>query len=165
MTRPASNCNKAFQDLLETFASCAQTAIMSGYTLAVIGCGTMGFAILSGVLDWRADALNSSGDNSKAAELLFTGDVIPADVALRIGLVNESHPATEVQRRALELAGTIATRAPRSVRGAKTIINLIADGLDQPGAEIDALYDDAHTSADYQEGVRAFLDKRAPDFS
>lgn len=30
----------------------------------------MGFAILSGVLDWRADALNSSGDNSKAAELL-----------------------------------------------------------------------------------------------
>lgn len=43
---------------------------MTRETLSVIGCGTMGFAILSGVLDWRTEASNSDNDDSNALELL-----------------------------------------------------------------------------------------------
>src|SRR5439155_22237763 len=61
-----------------------------------------------------------------AKRILFTGEIIDAATALRIGLVTELHPAAG--DRALELAGTIAERAAISVRGAKTIVNRSVDG-------------------------------------
>jgi enoyl-CoA hydratase/carnithine racemase len=98
-----------------------------------------------------------------AKQILVTGDIIDAATALRIGLVNELHPAGSLEARAKELADTIASRAQVSVRGAKTIINRIADGQHEDDS-IRALYDEAVHSADYAEGVRAFLEKRAPKF-
>lgn len=103
--------------------------------------------------------------NSWAKQILFSGELVEAPTALRIGLVNEVHPASEVVDRALALAGTIAGRAQQSVRGAKTIINKIADGADVADAEVRRLYELAHDSADYREGVAAFLAKRPPDFA
>ncbi|MCE7008680.1 enoyl-CoA hydratase-related protein [Kibdelosporangium philippinense] len=98
-----------------------------------------------------------------AKQILFSGDIIDAATALRIGLVNELHPASDLDARAKELAATIAGRAQVSVRGAKTIINRIADG-EQEDDSVHALYDEALHSADYAEGVRAFLEKRSPKF-
>ncbi len=98
-----------------------------------------------------------------AKQILFTGDIIDATTALRIGLVNELHPASELDARAKELADTIAGRAQVSVRGAKTIINRIAEGEHEDDS-VQALYDDALHSAEYAEGVRAFLEKRTPRF-
>lgn len=98
-----------------------------------------------------------------AKQILFTGEIIDAATALRIGLVNELHPAGDLEARAKELAGTIAGRAQVSVRGSKKIITRIADGEHEDDS-IRALYDEAVHSADYAEGVRAFLEKRPPRF-
>jgi enoyl-CoA hydratase/carnithine racemase len=98
-----------------------------------------------------------------AKQILFSGDIIDAPTALRIGLVNESHPVDALDARVKELTEMIGSRAQVSVRGAKKIIGRIVDG-EQEDEEIHALYDEAVTSTEYAEGVAAFLEKRAPRF-
>jgi len=98
-----------------------------------------------------------------AKQILFTGEIIDAPTALRIGLVNEL--ADDPVARAFALAGTIARRAEVSVRGAKEIVNRIADGQVTEDDAVRALYIESVTGADYTEGVRAFLEKRAPRFT
>ncbi|MCP3801071.1 enoyl-CoA hydratase-related protein [Allokutzneria sp. A3M-2-11 16] len=99
-----------------------------------------------------------------AKQILFSADLIDAATALRIGLVNEVHPATDLAARAKELAAVLATRAQVSVRGAKTVVNRITDGLHAEDDDLHALFEASHTSPEYAEGVRAFLDKRPPRF-
>jgi enoyl-CoA hydratase/carnithine racemase len=99
-----------------------------------------------------------------ARQILFTGELVDAATALRIGLVNELHPADAVVPRAVALAETMASRAQVSVRGAKTIISRITEGLYDEDETVLALYEASVTSADYAEGVQAFLEKRPPRF-
>lgn len=99
-----------------------------------------------------------------AKQILFSADLLDAATALRIGMVNELHTADAVHTRAMELAERVAGRAGVSVRGAKAIVDRITDGHAEEDVEIHALYDAAHESADYAEGVAAFLDKRPPKF-
>ncbi|MFC6093497.1 enoyl-CoA hydratase/isomerase family protein [Saccharothrix lopnurensis] len=99
-----------------------------------------------------------------AKQILFGGEIIDAATALRIGLVNEVHPVEELGARVAELAGTIASRAPVSVRGAKHIVNRITEGHHDEDDAVRALYDEAVHSAEYAEGVAAFLEKRPPRF-
>ena len=99
-----------------------------------------------------------------AKQILFSGEIIPADTALRIGLVNEVHEPEAVHARVRELAETIASRAQVSLRGAKTIVDLIKDGRYEEDDAVHALYDEAVHSAEYAEGVAAFLEKREPNF-
>ncbi|WP_130343800.1 enoyl-CoA hydratase/isomerase family protein [Herbihabitans rhizosphaerae] len=100
-----------------------------------------------------------------AKQILYTGDIFDAATALRIGLVNELHPgAAAVRKRALGAAELIASRAQVSVRGAKTIVNRITGGQLTEDDAVRELYQESVTSADYAEGVRAFLDKRKPNF-
>ena len=96
-----------------------------------------------------------------ARQILFTAEILDADTALRIGLVNELTP--EPVARAVELATTMAARAQVSVRGAKTIITKITEGGHEDD-EVRALYTESVQSADYAEGVAAFLEKRTPRF-
>jgi enoyl-CoA hydratase/carnithine racemase len=96
-----------------------------------------------------------------ARQILFTADILDADTALRIGLVNEL--TEEPVARAVELATTMAARAQVSLRGAKTIITKITEG-DHEDDEVRALYAESVQSADYAEGVAAFLEKRTPRF-
>jgi enoyl-CoA hydratase/carnithine racemase len=98
-----------------------------------------------------------------ASQILFSAELLDAATALRIGLVNELHPAEEVVPRATALAETMASRAQVSVRGAKAIISRIRDGHDEDDTIRD-WYEASVTSADYAEGVKAFLDKREPRF-
>jgi len=99
-----------------------------------------------------------------AKQILYTGEVLDAATALRIGLVNETHPPAELDSRVKELSELIASRAQVSVRGAKTIVNRITDGRYEEDDAVRALYDEAVHSAEYAEGVRAFLEKRSPRF-
>lgn len=96
-----------------------------------------------------------------ARQILFTADILDADTALRIGLVNELTAAPVA--RAVELATTMAARAQVSLRGAKTIITKITEG-DHEDDEVRALYTESVQSTDYAEGVAAFLEKRTPRF-
>jgi enoyl-CoA hydratase/carnithine racemase len=98
-----------------------------------------------------------------ARQILFSGEIIDAATALRIGLVNELHPVDELAGRAKQLAEVIASRSQVSLAGAKQIITMITDGRHEDDSVRD-LYDNAVHSDDYAEGVRAFLEKRPPRF-
>jgi enoyl-CoA hydratase/carnithine racemase len=101
----------------------------------------------------------------KAAELLFTGDVIDAAEALRIGLVGRVVPHDSLLAEARALADRIATNPPLAVRALKAGLNRSAygDPREIGGWAIDTIRRLAAT-ADHREGVAAYLEKRAPQF-
>jgi enoyl-CoA hydratase/carnithine racemase len=101
----------------------------------------------------------------RALRVLLTGDQITAQEAYAIGLVSEVAPNGEALSRALELAEQIAGMPPLAVRA---ILELVTAGADAPletallleRKAFQLLFD----SADQKEGMRAFLDRRAPEF-
>jgi enoyl-CoA hydratase/carnithine racemase len=97
-----------------------------------------------------------------ASWILMTGELLDAPTALRIGLVHEV--ADDVEARAYELAAVLASRARISLTGAKQLIARSVAGERVEDDAVRALYTASLTSPEYAEGVRAFLDKRAPDF-
>lgn len=96
--------------------------------------------------------------------ILLTGELLPAQTAQRIGLVHEVVADDQVAERAYALAETIATRAQISLRGGKAMIDRAVAGDVTEDDDVLALYVESWTSAEYAEGVSAFLDKRPADF-
>ena len=102
---------------------------------------------------------------SKALEMLLLGDTIDAQEALRIGLVARVFPAADFPRSARDIAARIAA-SPRGIGLIKRAVN----HANLPSLESDLEYE-AHLqeiagrSSDYDEGVLAFLEKRAPVFT
>jgi enoyl-CoA hydratase len=100
-----------------------------------------------------------------AKRLLFTGERIMADEALRIGLVDEVVPAEDVLPAALALAQRIAANAPLAVSAAKRAVNLGLElGLADALRLETSLFAELFKSSDVAEGVAAFLAKRQPTF-
>lgn len=97
--------------------------------------------------------------------ILLTGDLVDADTALRTGLVHEVVEPGAVEARAYELAATMSSRARVSLLGGKQMVaRAVAGRLVEDDAVL-AAYERSWTSAEYAEGVAAFLAKRAPDFA
>jgi enoyl-CoA hydratase len=103
---------------------------------------------------------------ARAKELILVGELINAERAEQIGLVNAVAPAGEALAAATAVAEQIAARGPFAVREAKRLIERARDlDLDAGlAAELDAS-DRVFSSADMLEGARAFLTKRPPDFT
>jgi len=98
----------------------------------------------------------------QAKRMLYTGMLLEADEALRIGLVET---LSEAPMEAAEaLAAEIAAASPFSQKGTKAIIRRILDGVADDDADSAALFDSAFTGPDFAEGVGAFLAKRKPAF-
>ncbi len=101
----------------------------------------------------------------RALEMLLTGDMVGADEAYRIGLVNRVVPAAELMKEAKALAASLAAKAPVALR---YIIDAVNRGLDMPfaeGARFEAtLFGLVSTTEDMREGTRAFLEKRKARF-
>jgi enoyl-CoA hydratase len=99
----------------------------------------------------------------KALEMILTGARIPADEALRIGLVERVVPTGEALKATTELARVIAAKAPVALRYAK---EAVVKGLELPLADGLRLEGDLstllRTTEDRVEGAKAFLEKRAP---
>ena len=101
----------------------------------------------------------------KAMELILTGDMIDAQHAYSLGLVNLVVPAADLEAKTLEMANRIAEKSPVALRMAKEAVKTAARANLDEGLrrEID-LFALTFSSADKDEGVRAFLEKRKPDF-
>lgn len=101
---------------------------------------------------------------TKATELLMTADMIGAEEALRLGLVNYVVPAGEELAKASELIEKIATKAPIAIsKIIKTVNAYFADATDGFSAEISA-FGECCATEDFQEGSAAFVEKRKAEF-
>lgn len=101
---------------------------------------------------------------SRTKEILYTGRRINAAEALELGLINEIVPANALDERADALARDIATNAANSVRAAKAVVGLIGAGTHTETPASRRYYDEAFGSAEFEEGARAFMEKRPPKF-
>jgi enoyl-CoA hydratase len=101
----------------------------------------------------------------KAMEMILSGEIINAENALTIGLVNHVVPADQLETKTMEIANRIAEKSPVGLRLAKEAVKLASrSNLDEGlRREVD-LFALVFSSEDKDEGVKAFLEKRKPEF-
>jgi enoyl-CoA hydratase len=101
----------------------------------------------------------------KAKELIFTGDIIDAQEAFRIGLVNAVVPPETLMDAVHAMAQKITAAGPTAVRFAKTVLNR---GIDAPMATAQSYEMEAFSilfsTGEAKEGMTAFLEKRKPEW-
>ncbi|MBN1198287.1 MAG: methylmalonyl-CoA decarboxylase [Bacteroidales bacterium] len=100
-------------------------------------------------------------------EMFFTAEAIPAEKALTLGILNHIVPAEELQEFTQTLAQKIIANSPLSIRVIKEQLNILGNAMPispQTFEHIDMLRRIAGTSQDYQEGLKAFYEKRKPEF-
>jgi enoyl-CoA hydratase len=101
----------------------------------------------------------------KAKQLIFSGEMIDAAEAYRIGLVDEVYSPEELMNKAMELAKSIASRGPVAVSLAKECINHGLDVNLRAGCDFEKnSFGVVYGSSDTKEGLTAFLEKRPPKF-
>jgi 2-(1,2-epoxy-1,2-dihydrophenyl)acetyl-CoA isomerase len=100
-----------------------------------------------------------------AKRLYLFGDDVPAAEALRLGLVGEVVPSSDLQARAGELAARLAAGPTRTLGITKRLVNRALD-LDRDSALVEEAWGQelVMTTADAQEGLKAFVERRDPEF-
>jgi enoyl-CoA hydratase len=102
---------------------------------------------------------------ARARELCMTGDMVGAEEALRIGLVNAIVPHAELLPRVRDVANKIAAKGPLAVAAAKRVILRGADVPLPTANELEATaFASLFGTADQREGMRAFIEKRGAKF-
>jgi enoyl-CoA hydratase len=102
---------------------------------------------------------------ARARELCMTGDMVGAEDALRIGLVNAVVPHAELLTKVHEVAAKIAAKGPLAIAAAKRVILRGADVPLPTANELEATaFAALFGTADQKEGMKAFLEKRAAKF-
>ena len=100
-----------------------------------------------------------------AAEMLFTGKIINAAEAYRIGLVNKVVPLDKLMPEALKMAESICEAGPLAVRTAKELLYRgLSMSLDEGLQLEDDLSRYIKSTKDFEEGITAFREKRKPEF-
>ena len=105
---------------------------------------------------------------ARTKELFLTGRNLDAERAERIGLVNWLAGDERLERESVALAAEIAANAPLSMRGNKRAIDLLTSSpilTEQQEAGLVALRESCFASADFREGIRAFAEKRRPQWT
>ena len=94
----------------------------------------------------------------QAKRILFTGSLVDAQEALRIGLVEAlaDSPA--------EFVDAIVAASPHSIRETKRFVRRVLDGQAEDDEETLRIFAEAFTRADFAEGTAAFVEKRKPEF-
>src|SRR5437764_5077262 len=124
------------------------------------------FALMGLHPDWGGSwFLPKLVGSAKACELVFTGSMISASEAGRIGLVNRVVPPADLMPQVMELAAKIAKNPPGVLRLAKeSIYRSLSSDLETAFARESAVQLECFHSEDFLEGVTAFTEKRKPQF-
>lgn len=145
---------------MQLAVACDLRVAALGARMAIPG-GKLGIH-LSGRNIWRLASLVGHG---VARDFLLAGRTVDAEEALHLGLVQRCND--DALGEALRIAGEIAASAPFTVQGHKRSLNLVAEQLwlnKRARDEIQRLEERAFASADLQEGMAAFKEKRNPNF-
>lgn len=102
---------------------------------------------------------------ARVKDLLFTGRFLDAAEARTLGLVNRIEPADQIDGAVRDYATQIASHAPLTLRATKEMIRRIAAERRLHAGEDRDLVTMCYTSADFREGVAAFLAKRPPKWT
>jgi methylmalonyl-CoA decarboxylase len=100
-------------------------------------------------------------------EMFSTAEPIPAERALRVGIVNDIVPAAALEQHIYRLSEIIATRSSEAILSFKATARALADAVPlspKTFERIQGLRRQVYFGADYNEGVRAFVEKRPPRF-
>ncbi|MEQ8201099.1 MAG: enoyl-CoA hydratase-related protein [Syntrophomonadaceae bacterium] len=101
----------------------------------------------------------------KARQLLYTGDIIDAEEAWRIGLVNEVVPAVELMSHVTGIAERMIAKGQLAIRFSKNAVNLGMQTDIDRGMAIEAdIFGLCFSTHDQAEGMKAFVEKRKPQF-
>lgn len=125
------------------------------FVLRGLNCDVAGLGRLAGAVG-----------RERAAELLFTGDMIDADEAKRIGLVSRVVAHDDLASTAMTIAQRIAVNPPLAVQAIKQGLRQAIDpAWDDIGVWVASNLARLFATDDHQEGVASFLEKRAPEFT
>ena len=105
---------------------------------------------------------------TRTREMFFTGQNLTADRAEEINLVNRLSAPEELEADSVELAALIAANAPLSMKGNKQVIGTLLENpvlTDAQEKELVELRESCFLSDDFKEGIRAFAEKRKPNWT
>jgi enoyl-CoA hydratase len=123
--------------------------------------------IKEGLIPWDGGTqrLSRVVGKAKAMEMILTGELIDAQEAHRIGLVSKVVPSEEVMTVTMDMAREMASKGPMALRYAKEAIHKGMNLTLEQGLRLEAdLYFLLHTTKDRTEGIKAFREKRTPEF-
>jgi len=104
-------------------------------------------------------------NSGRAVEYILTGDMIDANEALRLGLVNHVYPQSELMENAMKLAGKIASKGQQAIRNSLKAVKAVDNMPLTEGLKFEAdLFSLCCGTEDFKEGTLAFLEKRKPAF-
>jgi len=104
-------------------------------------------------------------NSARALEMILTGDMVSAEEALRIGLVNKVYPQADLVTKTLELADKISSKGQQAIRFALKAVKATDNISLTEGLAYEAsLFALTCGTEDFKEGTAAFLEKRKPDF-
>lgn len=102
---------------------------------------------------------------ANAADLMFSGRLMQASEAERIGLVHDVWRDDSFAAATGEYVAALCSASQYSIRGAKAMLRAIALGATEETPRLRALYEQAMTGEDFREGAAALREKRAPQFT
>ncbi|MFN7251589.1 MAG: enoyl-CoA hydratase [Anaerobacillus sp.] len=102
---------------------------------------------------------------AKAAEMMLTSEPISGNAAVTLGLANHAYPEEELMEKAYELATKLTKKSAVSMKLALELLSYVNNHSYEEGVKKEAeLFGIAFDSEDGQEGIKAFIEKRAPQF-
>jgi enoyl-CoA hydratase len=141
-------------------ASCDLSVATADSAIGIPIARTLGNCVSSETLARIANLIGPA----RAREMIFTGRLVPASEAAAIGLINRVVAKESIQSEVMALSRQIADNAPLTIRATKEMTRRLLDG--RYGILDDSdLIEMCYMSADFKEGVAAFLAKRRPQWT